>query len=213
MNTQEDDGRSQFLLAEYKFLHDSFWNTEKLGESLRTFFMSLVGAVVAGLGFFYKESFFGSGGASIVPAFVGLGALLVFGWLVLQRVIRRNIVSHKCLRAQNRIRYYFTKETHDEYLLYPTYDTQPFRKIEYWTFENGGIVQQIALVNSLVTGLIVVLSLLMLNRDVTFFAGACGMLVAIIIAWVFQLHWVKQKYFEAKRAIFDEDPIHPDPSF
>jgi ABC-type multidrug transport system fused ATPase/permease subunit len=140
-----------FLLAEYKNLAESFWRNEEIGEKRLNFFMTLVTAVIAALvALATKEN------DALTPADVklisvyALLALLAFGLVTLMRLIKRNRTTDEYKRAMAKIRDQF-RESDARLANY-----QPFEKKQRTLFA-GGLVEMVAVINSLIVAALVAL--------------------------------------------------------
>ncbi|UCG12246.1 MAG: hypothetical protein JSU72_17375 [Deltaproteobacteria bacterium] len=183
-----------FLLAEYQSHRDAFWHNEELGESRLNFFVTLTTAVIAALAV-RERGFLVSGGEVDPIFFYGLGAVLLFGVVTLVRIIRRNLVSHEYLRANARIRRYFTDRDQEilRHLYYKPWDDRPQRKKEWnqiFSLGTGGLVETIALVNSLIVAALCAL----FTRSYPGWMIGLLALVGFIAAWIVQFIYVKYRY-------------------
>lgn len=192
-----------FLLAEYQSQREAFWHNEELGERRVNFFITLTTAVIAALAI-REKGILASGGKVDTIFFYGLGAVLLFGVVTLVRIIRRNLVSHEYLRAVARIRRYFTDRDQQilRHLYYKPYDDRPQRKKEWneiFSLGTGGLVETVALVNSLIVAALCALFVLSYSGWII---GLFG-LVGFIAAWIVQFVYVKYRY-DKGRPMADE---------
>ncbi len=189
-----DRHSADFLLAEYGGHREAFWKSEEIGEKRVNFFISIVTAVLAAS--VIREKGVLTLRGQVDPIFYcGLGALLLFGIVTLARLIRRNLVSTDQLRALGRIRAYFVKKDWEilPHLFWEPRDDIPLRKKkwkEIVSFGTGGLVETVALVNSLVVGALCVLLVLFLSSGIVALFGLGG----FIGAWVVQFLYVKRRY-------------------
>lgn len=186
---------ADFLLAEYQRLLNSFWHTEELGERRVNFFITLTTAVIAALAAIRKEGISVSVGKVDPIFFYGLGSVLLFGIVTLVRLIRRNLESHKYLRAAGRIRKYFTERDEQilSHLFFEPRDDKPIRKKDWkdiFFLGTGGLVETIALVNSLIIAALCALFTVSALRWNIWLIGLAG----FIAAWVLQFIYVKYRY-------------------
>ena len=184
-----------FLLAEYQGYRDSFWHTEELGERRVDFFITITTAVIAALAIREKGILVPEGQAVDPIFFLGLGAVLLFGVVTLARMVHRNLKSHEYLRAAARVRRYFVdRDQHIRpHLFYPPYDDRP-RREKRWSqllsLGTGGLVETVALVNSLIAAV--------LGGLLTFaypgWAIGLSAIGAFVLAWVVQFAYVRRRY-------------------
>ncbi len=201
MNNSKEQERQphseSFLLEEYKQVLDSFWRSEELGERRVNFFITLTTAVVAALvAIRGKEGAVSNGKVDFI-FFYGLLSMLVFGGMTLTRIIRRNLESHRYIRAAGRIRKYFTDRDKQVrlHLYFEPRDDKPIREKkwkEIISAGTGGLIETVALVNSLIVAAL----------------GAMWMtwpvgLVSFVVAWIAQFIYVKHRY-ERGRPTQDE---------
>lgn len=152
---------TRFLHAEYEHMSRSYLQNELLGER-RVGMLVAVGVAVS----FALTSL----GLLVLPVFsgkfvflfaAGLGGVLLFGLITLVRSVYRNIATDRYLTALTMIRRRFV-ERHDEEGLEHFY-FDPYRRPPRHTHDRvfslgrGGLVETIALVNSLIVGAIVTL--------------------------------------------------------
>jgi len=187
-----------FLLAEYQSHGDEFRRSEQVGETRVNFFVTVTTAVLAALAI--REEGIWAGGAVDPIFFYGLGALLLFGVVTLMRLIRRNLESHKQLRAMNRIRRYFTDRDEEirRHLYYEPRDDRPYRKKEWsqiFSLGTGGLVETVSLVNGLIVAALC--ALLAVSSSGWIVGGVLG-LVGFIAAWIVQFVYVKHRYDEER---------------
>lgn len=185
-----------FLLAEYRGHRESFWKSEEIGERRVNFFISIVTAVLAAL-VIRQKGLLTPGGEVDPIFFYGLGAVLLFGIVTLARLIRRNLESHKQLRALGRIRKCFVKNypATGQYLYYEPVDDRPFREKkwkEIISFGTGGLVETVALVNSLIVAALCALLAVCRSPWKTWLFGGVG----FIVAWTVQFAYVWWRYRE-----------------
>ncbi|MBW2056672.1 MAG: hypothetical protein JRJ26_04155 [Deltaproteobacteria bacterium] len=191
----------EFLLAEYQRLMESFWHTEELGERRVNFFVTLTAAVIAALAATRDQGISLSQGRVDPIFFYGLGALLLFGLVTLVRIIRRNLESHRYLRATGRIRRYFTETDQGigSHLYFEPRDDRPVRKKEWREIAflgTGGLVETIALVNCLIAAALWGLATIRSQWGGIWIWA----LVGFILAWVVQFLYVKWRYERGRPA-------------
>lgn len=162
----------ELLLQDYRYRAESLWKSEQVGETRVQFFIGLVTAVGAGLGFFEKEKL-----ATNEPLrFVLLGALfalLVVGLITLARMIVRNEHTDKCKKGLDTIRQVF-RDSDQEGLLLHYYPVDPPRgknsssgRDGWWSHYKkavqprkfGGLAHTVAAINALVVGALVAVAI------------------------------------------------------
>jgi hypothetical protein len=183
-----------FLLAEYQSHRDAFWHNEELGERRVDFFITLTTAVTAALAI--REKGILASGSKVDPIFFyGLGAVLLFGFVTLVRIVRRNLVGHEHLRAIGRIRRYFADRDPQilRHLYYKPYDDRPQRGKgwnELFSMGTGGLVETVSLVNSLIVAALCALSVLFYPGWIVGLSG----LIGFVAVWIVQFAYVKVRY-------------------
>lgn len=162
-----DDDSVNFMMAEYQQLADSFHDNEDIGDKRVNLFITILTAIIGGLAIFQAKplSDFLSYDTYVAILFLGTGSSLLFGILTFFRIIKRNASSDKCLEGMDRIKQYFIEQRNSqirEYLEFPPKigKRKNLRK-EKWgkpfSFGSGGLVQTIALLNSLIVSCMLVL--------------------------------------------------------
>jgi hypothetical protein len=197
-NKNDDSHSLDFLLNEYRSHKESFWKSEELGERRVNFFITVVTAILAALAIREKGVIDYTGKVHSI-FFYGCAASLLYGWVTLVRLIRRNLESHKDLRAIGRIRHYFTEKNPEilKYLYYESRDDVPYRKkkwIEILSLGTGGLVETVSLINSVIFASICGLVSISLSLKFPFGMAVGG----FILAWIAQFLYVKTKYHKGK---------------
>lgn len=196
---EKDQGSIEFMLKEYDHHLKEFERSEEIGEHRVNFFITLVTAVSGALGvFLFKCDKFDvrekTANLILISAFL---ALLIFGFLTLVRIVHRNLISHKELRAMGRIRRYFVEKDPEinKYLQYSPRDDKPIR-MKKWreiaSIGTGGLVETTMLVNAFLTAVLAVQIYNYFVRSIDFIiiAGISGFL----LAWTLQFVFVKLRY-------------------
>ena len=207
---------ADFILEEYKHLTDSFLRNEELGERRVNFFLTLTTTVIGALAAI-REIF---GDIDMMKFYIGFGAallaVLLFGVVTLMRIIHRNLATDKYLRALARIRRYFADSDQGTikilpYMPYKLFDDQPQRRKKWadiYSFGNGGLLETVALVNSVITaalcGLFAFFRLEWIGWN--FWLAP---IVGFIFAWGVQFLYTKLRYDAGKPNI--EDIHFPSP--
>jgi len=147
----EPRNTDDFLLAEYKNLAESFWHNEEIGEKRLNFFMTLVTAVIAALVALATKQNDALPSADVkLIAVYALLALLAFGLVTLMRLIKRNQTTDEYKRGMAKIRAQFCESD----VRLASY--QPFEKRQRTLFR-GGLVEMVAVINSLIVAALVAL--------------------------------------------------------
>ena len=198
--TGSQDRQVRLLLAEYEHMGESFLRNEELGESRVKFFITITGAVMAAL------ATLGDGKTLLI--FLALVGLLPFGILTLVRMVHRNIQTDKYLRALASIRRYFVDEEDKhtlEHLYFNPYEKDkkpPRQKDSIFSLGQGGLVETVGLINSLITagllGLVVKWYLGLAGSEATFSVQVILYVVVAVAgflgAWAVQMRYVKGRY-------------------
>jgi len=174
-----------FLLAEYRYIGDSFWRNEETGEKRVSYYMTLATAVIGAL-VALTTSDFGSSLALYGIVFFALFSLLAIGVIMLLRMIHRNRVSDDYKRAMDLVRSKFSDE--DDRLR----EYQPFLKPGGRKVGNGGLVDVLSIVNSLVVTAIFAIACWILDTPILL-AGAGGM-IGFLLALFAQMAYVQYRY-------------------
>lgn len=142
----QQDQSVKFLLAEHQYLGDCFWRNEEIGERRVNFFITLVTAAIAALVALAtsKEGNSREDDVYFLTVFALL-ALLSFGIVTLLRMIHRNTVTDGYKRDMDMIRSHFRgwdKKRLENYY--------PFKSGKARKLGTGGLVEMVALVNSVI---------------------------------------------------------------
>lgn len=169
-----------FLLAEYRYLGDCFWRNEEIGERRVNFFITLVTAAIAALVALAtsKEGNLRKDDVYFITVFALL-ALLSFGIVTLLRMIHRNTVTDGYKRAMEMIRSHFRNL--DERLQ----DYQPFEKGKPRKLGTGGLVDMVALVNSVILAALCALLAYFHSGLGIVLSGLVGFIAALIVQFVY----------------------------
>lgn len=158
-SSDEKERLNSLLLEEYKHLCESYLSNEELGERRVNFFLTLTTAVIAAIVAIQKGVISVVDGKVDPILFGGLVALLMFGIVTLMRIIRRNQATDRYLRGLAKLRKYFVTEGEAaKYLVFNPYDEKPRHKKEkIFSLGTGGLVEMVALMNSLIVAALFVL--------------------------------------------------------
>jgi len=182
--TNQEHFAIDFLLEEYKNLAVSFWKNEETGEKRVNFFITLVTAVIAALialatndkGYLPRETI------PLITIFSLVG-LLLFGIFTLLRMIRRNRVTDEYKKAMGTIRDIFKKFDYQRLKDYdPFKDKRKKRKLG-----RGGLVETVALINSLIFAAIVTMFAISLPIYKIGLCALGGFIIALTVQFVFVL--------------------------
>lgn len=186
----------EFLLREHDYFGESFWKNEESGEKRLNFFITLVTAVITIFGVLISiekktlssETFF-------VIASFALISLLLFGILMLFRMIQRNIVTDQFKAAMDLVRSKF--HDLDESLLrdYEPFGSTPIKPRRLF---RGSLVEMVMLLNSvLISGLIILtFSYYVVNKATIVIGGFVG----FVLGWLLQALYVNWRYRLVKQS-------------
>jgi hypothetical protein len=185
----EQQGHSvNFLLAEHKYLGDCFWRNEEIGERRVNFFITLVTAAITALVALAtsKEGNLRKDDVYFITV-LALLALLSFGVVTLLRMIHRNTVTDGYKRAMEMIRGHF-RDSDDRLQGY-----QPFEKGKPRKLGTGGLVDMVAIVNSIIVASLCVLLAYFQPGLGIVLSGLVGFITALIVQFVYVRHRYKRK--------------------
>lgn len=115
----------ELLLADYRYLADSFWKNELTGETRVNWFVGIVTASIGGLLSLVRAQN-GPSIESLLPIIIAsLSSLLAFGIITLLRIIKRNETTDGYKRDFDAIRQIFKDHFDSDHLLLQYY---PFRQ-------------------------------------------------------------------------------------
>jgi len=135
----------ELLLEDFRYLADSFWKNEQMGETRVNWFITIVTSVVGGLVAFVgaKEGHHDDSLRLIVGA--SLFAVVVLGILTMFRMVTRNKATDAYKRAMDSIRQSF-KDNFDDDGMLAGYHPFGVKGRRQW----GGLAHIVAGINSLV---------------------------------------------------------------
>lgn len=204
-----------FLLAEYAHMCESLLRNEELGEKRAAFFVTLVGAAGAILGFVFGED------TPIVPrdhillaaAIVG-SVLLCLGFLTVRRLIARDIETDRIKFALRTLRRLFLTKTEAAVLsnaFFGPYAKAEPRSVEVFSIAKGGWLQTVAFVNALLTFIVVFAAVFVRPWDVTpptqkAIAVAVALAGAVIV-WSVQLTYARSTIAKNYAALADAEHL------
>ncbi|MFX0087755.1 MAG: hypothetical protein ACFFAU_19040 [Candidatus Hodarchaeota archaeon] len=203
-NKDEKTGHDQFLLQEYQFFANSHWKSEEIGERRLNFFASLVTAVLAGLFVFLtnppqSNSLIDKKLITIIAYFI-LFALLLFGFLTLNRIIKRNFVSDGFKMDLERVRRYFKEEYRSS-----LGDYELRHKIKPRNILTGGLADTIISLNSIIIMVIFALTAISFSLPIVIISGFVGFTFAF--SWQFSYITIQyeKNYKKRKKKKKEED--------
>ena len=138
----------KILLAEYQFFTESFWKNEQTGEKRVEFFITLATAIIAGIVALITRSGDNLSDESVRNIATGaLLATLLFGLVTFLRMLQRNRVTDEYKGIINYLREQLKSRSVDlaEYNV-------PFQS--HKRLIKGGLADTVALINSIVIGII-----------------------------------------------------------
>jgi hypothetical protein len=153
---RDADGFRDFLLAEFGHVAESFFKSEEDGERRVVFFLQLTAGAGALISFLL-----GKDGSSYRPNLIywpvvmGLAGLLLFGLVVLRRVVRRNATTDQYKDQLMCMRKWFTPNEADPrlaYLAFNPFDKKKRDKPSYWGPMTGGWLDVHTLVCAILAG-------------------------------------------------------------
>lgn len=175
-----------FLLAEHQYLGDCFWRNEEIGERRVNFFITLVTAAIAALVALAtsKEGNLRKDDVYFLTVFALL-ALLSFGIVTLLRMIHRNTVTDGYKRAMEMIRSRF-RDWDDMRLE----DYYPFKSGKARKLGTGGLVDMVALVNSVIVTAFCALFAFSYPEWTIWLVALLG----LITAWIGIFNYLRNRY-------------------
>ncbi len=197
-----DQPAVELLLTEYEHLGASLLANEETGEKRLTVFLTVVGASIAGLGL-AADQLASQPGALVTAMLVASLALLVFGLVVLRRVMERNVVTTEYVNGLRLIRAFFVRQQPELLRLLPLPPgphPQPREKKPWWGIGKAGFLETLGATNCILAAVA---------------AGAGAWLsrypwpatlslavLAAAAAWALQMRWAQRTYaaLTAKRA-------------
>ena len=135
-------GFRNFLLAEFGHVAESFFRSEEDGERRVVFFLQLTAGAGALIAFLLGKDGSYEPNKIYWPVVMVLAGLLLFGLVVLRRVIHRNATTDQYKKQLKRMRKWFTPNEADPRLKYlafnPFKDEPPREPPSYWGPTTGG---------------------------------------------------------------------------
>ena len=191
-----------FLLAEYMHMCESLLRNEESGEKRAAFFVTLVGAAGAILGFVSGEN---SPFRDQIPLAVAIvsAVLLCLGFLTVQRLISRDVETDKLKFALGTIRRLFLTKTDVAMLpnaFYAPYKKPDPRKVEWFSIAKGGWLHTVAFVNALLMFIVVFTAMFVRpwngNPAIQKTIAVALALAGGVIVWIVQLTHARSTFDE-----------------
>ena len=219
-NERNSEEAKELLLADLKYLNESFWKNEEIGETRVRFFITLVAAVLTALATIsgIKNDIINVNYKFIISVYT-LIALLILGIITLLRILKRNSVTDGYKKGMDKIREQF-KIYFDPSGKLSLYD--PFSKpIKESVFRRkiGGLAYTVASLNSIIVlaiaGLILYKFYTALCISVTIELHLFILIISIIIAlsifflsFYIQFKFIKHSDNRGHNQIFKSDFTH-----
>jgi ADP-ribose pyrophosphatase YjhB (NUDIX family) len=156
--TERGDGAfAEFLKLELQHTTESFLKSEEDGERRAKFFLTVAAGAGAVLIFLLGGAKYDPREISGAIVFV-LVVLLLFGYFVVLRLVKRNRTSDDCKEKPRRIRLWFSPNLHDPRRAWVAFD--PFeppspRALSYWGPTRGGWLEILLLVEAILGGALI----------------------------------------------------------
>ena len=216
--TKSKADAKELLLADYRYLADSFWRNEQTGETRVNWFIGIVTAASGRFGRCVNAEHGIKGGPLRFIVIMSLLGLAVFGYVTLLRIMKRNEVTDGYKRDMDSIRQLFKDNFDDSHILV---GYQPFRaprapaapgaeKPKKTSPEIvrrlGGLTHTVAAINSILFGGLVGVtsfSVAALNglRSIEWWLACLLVAVSMILAWRLQMAFVDSRDSEAKEKL------------
>lgn len=196
-----------FLRAEYEYVTRLLINNEQLGERRIEFFVSLVTAVIGVSGLIGASDImnFDIIGAEnktrmiAIIILISIGTIVPFGFITLERIIRRNLETDEYKAKLDKIRRYFIERDKSiaDYVAFDPYIQYSRTKkwSELFSFGVGGFAETIRLINSIISGLffgILVLAF-KVSWEMAFYSLALSITIALVV-WTLQFIYSNHRY-------------------
>lgn len=151
----DDQAVRELLLRELDYYGRAFWSNEEGGEKRVSVFLSLTAALIAVVGFLVGDV--PELDRLLVPLIVALVILLLFGRVVLVRLIKRNLDSEGYKEAMAMARAWFVERYPgvEAYLYHQPLSPRRPRGISTWNLGTGGWLQTVLVANAILAGLFV----------------------------------------------------------
>jgi hypothetical protein len=191
--TAFDDRSAELLRSEYDHLAASLLSNEEEGERRVNVLLTLLAAVIAGVGL-GADRLTASVDVLFTVLLMSSMILAMYGLVTLRRIIERNITTTDYLNGLRRIRAAFIK-THPEIL-----QALPFvpgkirqRKREpWWGLGKAGFLEVVAATNCIVLAMGIAGAVWLVWRSWPIAAAAA--LVVVVATWLGQMSWARYAY-------------------
>jgi 8-oxo-dGTP pyrophosphatase MutT (NUDIX family) len=196
----------ELLLEDYRYLQESFWKNETLGETRVNFFITLVTAVMAAL-VTLLTSFLQKGSEiNDVPCFVfyvilfALILLLGVGIITLLRLIKRNTVTDGYKKDMDYIRSHFKDHFDSEKILEQYLPFRDKNKSKNYNRKPGGLLDLVNFFNAIIILGIVTVSLFLSGYNMCVLV-IWGISIFIFLIIVHALCFYKNNLIEIARKL------------
>ncbi|GJQ58131.1 MAG: NUDIX domain-containing protein [Candidatus Scalindua sp. AMX11] len=185
MNNDNESHARELLLAEHKYLGDSFWKNEEGGETKVRFFITLVAAVLTAIATLFTITIDNEEIDNlIIPIIIFvLFSLLMFGIITLLRILKRNKVADTYKKGMDEIRERFRIYFDDGRVLsgYEPLGAPTKRKR---VRKLGGLAHIVSVLNSLILAALscaIVLEVLSVFSDINLISEHNNFTIAILL--------------------------------
>lgn len=202
IHSEARDKLGDFLLAEYAHMCESLLRNEESGEKRAAFFVTLVGAAGAILGFVFGEEtpIVSRDHIPLAAAIVG-AVLLCLGFLTVRRLITRDIETDKIKFALGTLRTLFLTKTEAAMLpnaFYAPYTKPTPRSVKVFGIAKGGWLQTVAFINALLMFIVVFTAIFVrswgVNEAILKTIAVALALAGGVIVWIVQLTYARSAY-------------------
>jgi 8-oxo-dGTP pyrophosphatase MutT (NUDIX family) len=180
----------ELLLADYKYLSDSFWKNEETGETRVRFFIMLVTAVLAAIGTLLAKAIELNRVIEMIPiCLFALFALFMFGLVTLFRILKRNEVTDGYKKDMNEIRRRFKHYLDDDSILtgYAPFGSGTAKEFEIRKF--GGLAHTVSIMNSLIVSAIIGLAV---PQIIPVYLSTLTVIITFIACFAVQYDYIRK---------------------
>lgn len=188
MAREPKDDVKELLLEDYKYFQDSFWKNEETGETRVRFYITLVTAVLAAVATLLASDADAFSDAQVLYiTSTSLFALLLFGFITLLRIIKRNEVTDGYKKSMDEIRNRF-KEFYDKEGILEGYS--PFGKsVKVPKVRKlGGLSHTVAAINSVIAAILIGMPLVSSSLVTALIVTPATILVFMLIQYFYIRH-------------------------
>jgi hypothetical protein len=215
---ERDLDAKELLLADYRYLCDSFWRNEEMGERRVTILTTIVAAVIAAIAALLEKKTGQDNGAVLAISIFASGALFVLGLVTLLRIVKRNETTDGYKKDMDDIRRRFREHFDGDEVLK---DYQPFRspsRRHSAIRRIGGLAHLVAALNGIVLSAMSCLIVLLLDTYVglgpwlSLFFGFNALLpmLAVLAALIFLGAFIGQSRYVADRDRETKEKLWPE---